>query len=213
MPRKRTVKARELRPRLHIFCEGEKTEPNYLQGYIEAHFPGTRLTLIRKTKKNTPVQLVEEAIAEKKNKKLNPEGDQFWVVYDREAVNKYPHSLHAEAYNNAKAASIKIALSNVCFEVWILLHFQKTVTAYDSYSNLRKHSKLTTHIPGYDKGAKYSFSASMIDTARRNAKALNRRTQEGANRSWTSPHQWNPYTNVYELLDAIDEFGSRYIDG
>jgi hypothetical protein len=203
MPKKRALKKCKLKPNLHIFCEGEKTEPNYLRGYIDAMFPGTRLSPIRKTAKNTPVQLVEVAI---KAQDDNPPDDVFWVVYDRESVAKYPEKLHAEAYSKARKFGIQVALSNVCFEVWILLHFQKTVAAYDNYDDLRKHSKLCEHIRDYDKGAKTHFSEEEIDLARKNAEKMNANTISGANLEWTEPYQWNPYTDVYKLLDAIDAF-------
>jgi len=209
MPKKRGSGQRKLKPRFHIFCEGEKTEPNYLTNYIELHFPGTRLSPVRKTEKNTPIQLVEEAI---KEKQCNPKGDLFWVVFDREATNKYSDKLHAEARTKAKEQGIQIAFSNVCFEVWILLHFQKTVASYASYSDLQKRSKLKTHIKGYDKGEKRLFSKEEILTARNNAKALNKQTICGANPRWNHSYQWNPYTNVYKLLDAIDEFAKEHIE-
>lgn len=209
MPKKRIVQRLELKPRLHIFCEGEKTEPNYFRGYVETHFSGTRLSPVKKTEKNTPVQLVEVAIAAKQS---NPPGDQFWVVYDREACNKYPDGLHAEARSTAQANGINIALSNVCFEVWILLHFQQAVAPYDSYEDLRKHSKLKEHIAGYDKGTRRRFSNSEVCAARKHAVKLNAETISGANPEWDQPHQWNPYTDVYALLDAIDEFGRQHID-
>ncbi|MBU0679167.1 MAG: RloB family protein [Verrucomicrobia bacterium] len=207
MPRKRGSKPEKLKPLLHIFCEGEKTEPNYFKGYIGTYFPGTRLLLVQKTDKNTPIQLVEIAIATKKH---SPPGDLFWVVFDREGAHKYSDAQHNEARAKAVANGIQIAHSNVCFEVWILLHFQKTVAAYSSYSDLRKRSKLTAHIKRYDKGAKRIFSDSEIRAARQNARSLNKRTKNGANPSWTQPHQWNPYTDVYELLDAIDLFGAQF---
>lgn len=209
MPKKRGFPRKSLRPRLHIFCEGEKTEPNYLTGYIEGKFPGTKLAPVRETSKNTPVQLVEEAIKEKNN---NPSGDLFWVVFDREAENKYTDALHAEARNKAKAAGIEIAFSNICFEVWILLHFQVNVAAYPSYAELWRRSNLKDHIKGYDKAKKRIFSEEEISAARKNAKALNRRTKNGADPAWRQPHQWNPYTDVYKLLDAIDAFGETFID-
>ena len=207
MPKKRGLGQEKLKPRLHIFCEGEKTEPNYLKGYIERKFPGTKLSPVCPTSKNTPVQLVEEAIRKQRE---NPPGDLFWVVYDREGKSKYPNSLHAEARSNAVRHGIKIAFSNVCFEVWILLHFQPTVAAYTSYSDLRKRSKLKTHINNYDKGAKHLFSEYEISVARKSAKALNKNTVAGADSAWRQPHQWNPYTDVYKLLDAIDDFGKKY---
>ena len=207
MPRERGAGQKKLKPRLHIFCEGEKTEPNYLKGYIEHKFPGTRLSPVRKTPKNTPIQLVEEAIREKKK---NPDGDMFWVVYDREAAIKYPDALHAEACRKADARGIKIAFSNICFEVWILLHFQATMAAYTNFDDLKKRSKLRTHIKNYDKGIKRLFSAEEIYAARKRAEALNQRTIAGADPAWVKPYQWNPYTDVYKLLDAIDDFGAKH---
>ena len=208
MPKKRTEQQRDLKPRLHIFCEGEKTEPNYLNGYIERCFPGTKLTIVEKTDKTTPVQLVEEAVLEKGR---NPPDDLFWVVYDRESTVKYSADFHNQAADKAKANDINIAFSNVCFEVWILLHFQETVPPCDSYDDLRKRTPLTTHIPDYDKGEKREFSEEEVSAARKNAEKLNAQTISGADRSWNKEHQWNPYTDVYMLLDAIDGFGKKYI--
>lgn len=203
MPKKQKRQQRDLKPRLHIFCEGEKTEPNYLNGYIERCFPGTQLTLVRKTKKNTPVQLVKEAIAEKSCRDT-PEEDQFWVVYDRESPNKYSTALHAEAFDKAKANGIKIAFSNVCFEVWLLLHFQAAVPARNSCADLCTRSLLKKYIPDYAKGVKRSYTAAEVSLARKNAIKLNKQTIAGANASSTKPYQWNPYTNVHELLDEMD---------
>ncbi|MCC5844566.1 MAG: RloB domain-containing protein [Verrucomicrobia bacterium] len=210
MPKTRAKQQYKLKPRLHIFCEGEKTEPNYLTKYIETRFPGTRLSPVRKTDKNTPVQLVEEAIAAKKEKG-NPKGDKFWVVFDREAKNKYSDTLHAKARRKADEEGIHIAISNVCFEVWILLHFQNTVAPYSSYTDLWNRSDLRLHISNYEKGSVYTFSNEQIKSARANAAIMNQQTCAGADSSWSNPHQWNPYSDVHLLLDAIDDFGKKYV--
>ncbi len=207
MPKKRND-PRKLNPVMHIFCEGEKTEPNYLKGYLDEFIPGNRsLKVIRiePTKKNTPMQLVEKAIREKKS---SPEGDLFWVVYDRENENKYPGSIHARARVKADNNNVKIALSNICFEVWLLLHFRSSTGPYDSFDDLWKRSPLKKHLPQYDKGDRTIFDSVSggIPSARKNARKLNKNTKDGADPSWTRPDQWNPYSNVYELLDAIDRF-------
>ncbi len=210
MPKSRKGQSRELKPRLHIFCEGEKTEPNYLNGYIERCFPGTTLTKVEKTDKTTPVQLVDEAIAAK-NHRNTPEEDVFWVIYDRESAIKYPPALHNKARDKAAANGINIAFSNVCFEVWVLLHFQETVPPCDSYDDLRKRTPLTTYIPKYDKGEKRQYTADEVASARKNSVRLNEQTTAAANSTWNKEHQWNPYTDVYKLLDAIDKFAEQYI--
>ncbi len=204
MPKKRKGQAVPLKAVLHIFCEGEKTEPNYLNGYTDLYHPGARLVLVEKTSKNTPVQLVDVAVDAKKDTRKNPEGDLFWVVFDRESPAKYSDSLHEEARRKAERNGIEIAISNVCFEVWILLHFQQNVAAYNCYDDLRRCSNLNTHIPDYDKGDRRNYSRTQIAEARKRAKNLNQRTKSGANPSWRREHKWNPFTDVYKLLDAID---------
>lgn len=209
MPRKKKLKKRELKPRLHIFCEGEKTEPNYFKDYIERFLPGTRLIEVKGTEKNTPVQLVEEAIKQKMDAN-NPNGDIFWVVYDRESERKYSDSLHAKALQKAERAKIQIAFSNVSFEVWLLLHFQETVPACDSATDFCGRRKFRECFPNYCKGDKPNFSEEMISCARANAVRVNQQTIAGADPSWKAPYKWNPYTNVYELLDSMDEHEKEY---
>lgn len=213
MPKKRkNNNQRKLAPVFHIYCEGEKTEPNYFNGYLGRFCPGNRrLNVIRveKTNKTTPKQLVEVAV-DAKNDKDCPAGDVFWVVYDREGEAKYPRKLHQEAYQNASKNGVNVALSNVCFEVWILLHFQKNTATYNSYDDLRRHSDLCKkHIKNYDKGDKNIFDVIVdrIADARVNAVEMNDNSIKVADVSWTMPFQWNPYSDVYKLLDAIDEFG------
>ena len=120
MPKPRKDTKQKPLKTLRIFCEGEKTEPNYLEGYIKILDDSARKFVIQDTNKNTPVQLVEAAIALKNSPNSLPD-DQFWVVYDRESTAKYQDSLHAQARQNAKNAGIQIAICNVCFEYWLLL--------------------------------------------------------------------------------------------
>jgi RloB-like protein len=212
MPKKRENR-KKLAPVFHIYCEGEKTEPYYLNGYIDRFFPGNRRLKVEKTKKNTPVQLVKEAV-KAKNDQNCPEGDFFWVVFDREGEAKYSKELHQEAYQCAQKNNVSIALSNVCFEVWILLHFEKSTASYNSFNDLKRNSNLREkHINNYDKGDKNVFEviADRIATARINAIEMNQITINAADPSWTMPYQWNPFSDVYKLLDAIDEFGNQDI--
>jgi len=61
-------------------------------------------------RKNTPVQLVEAAI-EFKDSPRSIDGDQFWVVYDRESIAKYSRDLHLKAWQKADSNDINIALA------------------------------------------------------------------------------------------------------
>lgn len=198
---------------MHIFCEGSKTEPYYIRAYIDMYASNkAKIIQIPPTKKNTPVQLVDEAVLLKKSKATSID-DEFWVVYDREAVSKYPDSLHARARNKAVANNIKIAFSNICFELWILQHFELDCAPYSSCSDLLKRSALKEHlrrvgVNEYEKG-NYSLYQKIykgISRARVRAEELNKRSIQSSFEGRDKPHQLNSYTDIHKLLDAIDKF-------
>ena len=220
MPRHRGRKSRTVQSVFHMFCEGEKTEPNYLNDYVSRRWNAVRKQKERGTQyidrvkvrdvlcvedmeENTPIALVKAAIDKQRR---CPAGDVFWVVYDREAVNKYKEADHAKARALADSNDIHIALSNVCFEVWLLLHKQKTCAAYDSYDDLARRSKLKKHFKGYDKANRLDLTDEEICGARDNARRMNEATRKGANKGDEVPSRLNPYTGMPYLLDAIDAF-------
>ena len=196
----------QLRPVLHIFCEGSKTEPNYIEHYKDLFCREKKASIVvEKTDKTTPVQLVEEAIQKKASPSVSKD-DVYWVVYDRESPIKYDEKLHQEARDKAKANGVHIALSNVCFEVWLLMHFQPTCAACDTCDELVSRKDFKTHFKEYEKGAECTYSTEQIMKAKHNAEKLNARTINAADKSWVVPSMWNPYTDVYKLLAAIDSF-------
>jgi RloB-like protein len=215
MPKPKPKPSKKLLPVLHIYCEGEKTEPIYLNKYIEKKHPGNRelkVFKVEKTKKNTPIQLVDVAV-KAKNDGNCPDDDIFWVVYDREAEAEYSNELHKKAADKAKANGVQVALSNVCFELWLLLHFESVAAPYSSCDNLLKDSKLKAYLKnlGIDKYAKadkkiFDLISGNISTARDRTKAMNKATQALAATNHKEPHQLNPYCDVPKLLEAIDDF-------
>ncbi|EMU6896025.1 RloB family protein [Serratia bockelmannii] len=208
---KKTIKPKRL---MHIICEGAKTEPFYFSSYID-NFASEKAKVIEipNCKKNTPVQLVDEAVSRKKSKETSSD-DEFWVVYDREAVAKYSNKLHAQAWSKALANNINIAFSNICFELWILQHFELTTSPFTcceellATSNLRAHLK-RVGIHNYEKGNAQLFSkiSGGLGHARVRAARLNELVIRDAPVEHTNkPYMLNCYTNIYELLDAIDKF-------
>lgn len=216
MPKKREVTPLKPFPILHIYCEGEKTEPVYINGYIASKFPGDRrrnVIKVEPTRKNTPVQLVDVAVKHQRSWDC-PSHDIFWVVYDRESAAKYSDELHLQAYQKAKANGINIALSNVCFELWLYLNFQQNTAPFSSYDDLMTHSRFKSHlarrgINSYNKGDKSFINAITIydvNLACSKATNMNNQTLSSASAGKTLPHQLNPYTDMHLLLRAIDSF-------
>ncbi|WP_408913626.1 RloB family protein [Brucella pseudogrignonensis] len=213
MPKKRHQADEKLPKTLNIFCEGAKTEPFYIQGYIDSFRSAQRLAVIeiQPTSKNTPVQLVEEAIKLMKSEASVP-GDEYWVVYDRESIAKYAREFHAKAWDNASKAGVNIALSNVCFEHWLLLHFSDSAAQYGSFEDLKRSSALNSEVKkltgkSYEKSAKELFQhlKPKIAEARKRAIIINK---SGVDSSaiGSKPFEINPFTGMPSLLDAIDKF-------
>lgn len=200
-----------VKPTLRIFCEGEKTEPLYLNAFIDSLPPSIfGQAIVEKTNKNTPVQLVEVAI---RDKEVNETNDMYWVVYDRESEQKYPHSLHLEARQKAKSHDINIAFSNVCFEYWLLLHFNYTTASYNSCNDLLKNSDFkellkTVGITEYDKGMAVVFDKlkDKVPDAESHAKQLRKDIISSAEEEKQHIHQLNPYVDIDKLLQSIRDF-------
>jgi hypothetical protein len=214
MPKKR--KQSNLKPlkTLRIFCEGEKTEPLYINGYIDLVSVSGRKTVIsiEPTRKNTPMQLVDEAVKLKKSNVSLPE-DEFWVVYDREAPSKYPDALHLTAWKKAERNNVNVSLSNVCFEYWLLIHLVDTQAPYSCYDDLRKNSPLNEKMKElcgkrYEKteGSIFQILKDKVPLARKRAKKLNAESKKSACPGRNMPFHMNPYVDVVDLLDAIDDF-------
>jgi len=211
VPKKKKSNSQSVKPVFKMFCEGEKTEPLYIRGYIN-HFHSDKRSIIvvENTNKNTPVQLVEVAITAKKQ---GSGDDVVWVVFDRESEAKYSHELHAQARAKALANGIQIAFSNVCFEFWILLHFGYTSGCYSSYDDLKKKSALISKlkevgIQNYDKASPMLFDKvkELIPDAIKNSERLKDQVIKASDIGKAAPHHLNPYVDVHEMFLDMKNF-------
>lgn len=159
-------------------CCGQ-TEKAYLDGLKRLARP---VTLKPVAKVGSPVQLVRYA---QKLRERDPGGfDEFWCVVD---VDDFDIE---EAVAAAKAARISLAVSNPCFEVWLILHFDKCMaelsSAKEAVARLRKC------LPSYEKGEfDFAIFADGVHRAVERAKALEER---GA---------VNPSTGVWRLVEVV----------
>lgn len=212
MPKKKTKKKKPVSPVFRIFCEGEKTELFYIRGYIDHFHPEKRnVIVVEDSNKNTPVQLVDKAVYEKKQG--GHKDDVIWVVFDRESEIEYSNELHAKARKKADDNGIEIAFTNVCFEYWLLLHLVYTTASYSSCDDLLKNSPLKDKlkkigIDSYDKGYASLFDKlkDNIPQAFENAKKLREHVIGGADTAKAAPHHLNPYVDTDEMFLDIKNF-------
>ena len=95
---------------------------------------------------------------------------------------------------------IRLAISNPCFELWALLHFQDH-TAYIERKDARR--RLKRHLPQYDKALPFArLHLSYADAVQR-AQELERRRKDAGDPGG------NPSTGVHKLTEQIRAGGKR----
>ncbi|MDX2152790.1 MAG: RloB family protein [Bryobacteraceae bacterium] len=181
-------------PRVLIVCEGKKTE----SGYFKDLHHQLRLPIdLDIDAGGVPKTLVERAAARKKeserqsrrNRDSTFRFDEIWCVFD---VDEHPNL--AEARNQASANQLGVAISNPCFELWVLLHFQ------DQRGHIHRHEvqKLCReHMPGYDKTLTFKVLESRTDAALQRAAELSRWQEERGEAGA------NPSTGVHRLVERL----------
>ena len=106
--------------------------------------------------------------------------------------------------SRAAATGLSVALSNPCFEYWLLLHFEPTGRAFPDCA-AAIHA-LKKHLPGYQKGAAVSDDviARRADAARRARDIDQQQWQHEPDRL-----RRNPSTDVYLLVEYLQEMAGR----
>ncbi len=113
---RRTVPgSREQRKVVRVLAEGEVTEPQYLRAVAspEVHVDFGEMG-------STPMTLVRRAREEKKANRGADDFDEIWCVFD---CDEHPDV--AKAIHEARQSGIGTAMSNPCFELWLVLHVEE----------------------------------------------------------------------------------------
>ncbi|WP_214106351.1 RloB family protein [Acrocarpospora catenulata] len=101
-------------------AEGENTEPQYFRG-LARELRATGVEIFRLSVEGIgrdPARVVRRAAAAMSEVAAGSEYDHVWCVVDVD-----DHETLGEALREAKRLAIRIAISNPCFELWILWHF------------------------------------------------------------------------------------------
>lgn len=187
---------REPRQRILILCEGRRTEPGYFSA-LRAAFRN-RLVLVEIDERpGAPKTLVERAVERKKEAEREARSrrdpflayDEVWCVFD---VDDHHHL--TEARQQARDNGIGLAVSNPCFEIWALLHFQDQTAFIQSGA---VQSRLRRHLPGYEKDLPFDRLHPGYEKAVARAQELDRRCESAA-----CPGD-NPSTGVHLLTERI----------
>lgn len=196
---KRRVATRRPRKTLVVFCEGEKTEPEYLNALKIQPFvrdvAAVDLRVDSARGGSVPRTLVATAV-EARKRALKEEGeiDEFWCVFDVEWPRNHPGL--REAIQRARQNKINLAISNPCFELWLILHFKDHAGWLDNDQARRLRRELDGST---DKGldpAKYMTQTA--DAVSRAAKLAEHHSRNDT----IFPHD-NPSSGMHRLIAAV----------
>ena len=128
---RRAASRRSPKTTILIVGEGQKTEPNYFRELRREDNVADKFAVkVKKGNGVSPERVVEEAITHKQEAESRQEYyDQVWCVLDVEGAANRGHLNSAVAL--AAQNGITLCLSNPCFEVWLLSHFERKARAYN----------------------------------------------------------------------------------
>jgi hypothetical protein len=195
-PIKRHPATRAPKRRILIVCEGRVTERTYFKQFQHefrnslVHVEVARESGVPMTVVQEAIRLRDEALAEAKAQRdENSRWDDVWGVFD---IDEHPNVV--EAKDRARAAGIELAISNPCFELWGLLHFQ------DQRAHIERHaaaSALRAHMPTYTKELDFYLMKPLYEEAVQRARKLD------AEANHHSCPARNPTTSVFRLTELI----------
>lgn len=190
---RRKTASRPERKTIVVFCEGEASEPDYINALkrLPAVRDNTAINVEIDPGQGVPVTLVELAI----RRAADDEVDECWCVFDVEWPEHHPNL--DRAIDLAKRHRIKLAISNPCFELWLILHFQSQ-TAFLDTNQAEQYSKRLDGRLGKHIDVDHYMPLRHV-AAQRAATLVRRHEQDG-----TRFPDDNPSSTMHEFLAAIE---------
>lgn len=182
--RGRSGPQRRQRKRGLIVTEGTVTEVQYLQ-QLRQEMPRNLAVFKVHGAGKDPLRTVKEAIKQKKC------GDYDWVVC---LVDRDEHRNFDDAFRAAKENGIDVLVSNPCFDVWLLWHFEDMTRNSSSKEVQEKLSK-----QGVVRGKHLSNSFPVKEYQEARRRALDACSRLEANQIGD-----NPSSGMVLLLDLLE---------
>jgi hypothetical protein len=190
---RRRAPYRDPQPPVLIVCGARVTEPSYLKGLLRDVDNRSAKVKIMICGKD-PVTVVRYAMAQRA--RAGGHYEQTWCVLD---VDDFTHL--DEALGIAQREGIEVALSNPCFETWLLLHFCDHRSSIAGYRQAKQ--LLLPHHPGYSKAAR-EFDFARYRDGWRDATAHARSLAEKGTEA-----KVNPSSGMWRLLEHITPSHTR----
>lgn len=125
-----------------IAPEGSKTEPQYFAMFANS---SCTVKVLSDRHKSDPLHVMRRVERYLRQNDRRP-GDEIWLVIDRDTWAK---EKLAAVHAGCREKGFGLAVSNPCFEYWLLLHFDDGHGAGTANTSC---SRLKAHLPDYEKG-------------------------------------------------------------
>ncbi|MFF0528057.1 RloB family protein [Nocardia amikacinitolerans] len=116
----RTTETTPVRTTFRVYVEGVSTEPEYIDALkrLPEFADVVSVDVSVEEAGATPMHLVESACADKRRTDLDV--DFYWCLFDVEFPQRHPYLDRARQM--ARDNGVHLAISNPCFEIWLILH-------------------------------------------------------------------------------------------
>jgi len=163
--------------RIYIFTEGSVTEPKYFREFIQFFkISQAQVKVIdRESTASSPESVIKEMDYYKKSNPFKTKNDIYCMVID---TDRWGKNLKV-AVDDARQRGYLVALSNPCFEIWLLMHFQDADTILKNVNLLKTKADINTQIHSYHiNGKNYKDYFRRIDSAVETAEKLDPKPQQ-----------------------------------
>ena len=182
-----------------IVCEDESTEPCYFNKVFKEEFekilPKDTIRIETVGTGQNSVSVVKKAISERviRTEIIQKDIDHVWAVFDKDDLdqNETTRKRFEDAFTLARENAVKIAYSNECFELWLLLHFVNVSHATHIPRKVRNDEDKTTCL------------YSMLEAAINKGRTPDQQIQ------YDHAHHSKPYIGVEELIDIVMKSGDE----
>lgn len=185
-----------------IVCEGETEQEYFEAARIHYQLSATEVIVAENTVGSAPKSVVQCA-----EKKCAERGgyDKVFCVMDRDGHESFDQAratINALAGRKRKPLPIEESVSIPCFEVWVLLHFERADPPFNRCIDVIERIR-NQHMPNYEKANRAVIQQLMqrIDDAVSNAQWLEARA---------TANNHNPFTSVHKVVQHfIDVAGQE----
>lgn len=183
-----------------IICEGETEQEYFEVARIRYGLTTAEIIVAPNTVGPAPISVVECA-----EKKCGEQGgyDRVFCIFDsdrHESFDRARDKIRVLASRKRKSLPMEEAISVPCFELWVLLHFERTDAPFHRCAEVI--DRVRGYMPGYEK-ADAAIARRLMDNVEAAIENAEWLEQRAAN------NNYNPYTSVHRVLRHFSQVADQ----